>query len=154
MLHEQFLNQIMEKKPLPVSCKINISYNTHRYFFIFMYFFSFTQYMKSNNSLIFHWYMYIISIMEEVKNNWKNWHIPLTHTMTNLLYTWCTDWQAHNNAIFDMTWMESEEKILTASGDQTVVMWDVEKQEKLNVFRGHTSSVRCVCAQRGSNGTV
>lgn len=61
------------------------------------------------------------------------------------------DWQAHNNAIFDMTWMESEEKILTASGDQTVVMWDVEKQEKLNVFRGHTSSVRCVCAQRGSN---
>lgn len=149
-----FWIKLWEKKPLPVSCKINISYNTHGYFFIFMYFFSFTQYMKSNNSLIFRWYMYIISIMEEVKNNWKNWHIPLTHTMTNLFYTWCTDWQAHNNAIFDMTWMESEEKILTASGDQTVVMWDVEKQDKLNVFRGHTSSVRCVCAQRGSNGTV
>lgn len=63
-----------------------------------------------------------------------------------------TDWQAHNNAIFDMAWVEGEGRILTASGDQTVVLWDVERQEKLDVFRGHTSSVRCVCAQQGSNG--
>ncbi|XP_022328805.2 denticleless protein homolog [Crassostrea virginica] len=61
------------------------------------------------------------------------------------------DWQAHNNAIFDMVWVEGEGRILTASGDQTVVLWDVERQEKLDVFRGHTSSVRCVCAQQGSN---
>ncbi|XP_061174054.1 denticleless protein homolog [Saccostrea echinata] len=61
------------------------------------------------------------------------------------------DWQAHNNAVFDMTWVENEEKILTASGDQTVVLWDVEKQEKIDTFRGHTSSVRSVCAQLGSS---
>ncbi|XP_048733869.1 denticleless protein homolog isoform X2 [Ostrea edulis] len=61
------------------------------------------------------------------------------------------DWQAHNNAVFDMTWMEYEEKILTASGDQTVVLWDAGKQEKIDVFRGHTSSVRSVCTQRGGS---
>ena len=38
--------------------------------------------------------------------------------------------------------MPNENKLLTASGDQTVVLWDVKTEEKLAVFKGHTSSIK------------
>jgi WD40 repeat protein len=40
--------------------------------------------------------------------------------------------------------MEGEKKLLTASGDQTCALWDVIEEEKLSVFKGHTSSVKSV----------
>ncbi|XP_021363808.1 denticleless protein homolog [Mizuhopecten yessoensis] len=55
-----------------------------------------------------------------------------------------SDWQAHSNAIFDLAWVPLENKLVTASGDQTAVLWDVPTAEKLDVFKGHTSSVRTV----------
>ncbi|XP_064622324.1 denticleless protein homolog A-like [Lineus longissimus] len=54
------------------------------------------------------------------------------------------EWLAHQNAIFDIAWMEGDKKLLTASGDQTCVLWDVLQEEKLSVFKGHTSSVKSV----------
>ncbi|XP_033734620.1 LOW QUALITY PROTEIN: denticleless protein homolog [Pecten maximus] len=55
-----------------------------------------------------------------------------------------SEWQAHSNAIFDLAWVPLENKLVTASGDQTAVLWDVPRAEKLDVFKGHTSSVRTV----------
>ncbi|XP_013408542.1 denticleless protein homolog [Lingula anatina] len=57
------------------------------------------------------------------------------------------DWSAHSNAIFDVSWVIGENKILTASGDQTIALWDVETSQKLAVFRGHTSSVKSISSR-------
>ena len=46
--------------------------------------------------------------------------------------------------MFDLEWTPGENSLLTASGDQTVVLWDVEEEEKLATFKGHTSSVKTV----------
>ncbi|CAC5391611.1 DTL [Mytilus coruscus] len=54
------------------------------------------------------------------------------------------NWRAHSNAIFDLAWMGGDSKLLSAAGDQTVVLWDVPTAKKLNSFQGHTSSVRSV----------
>ena len=55
-----------------------------------------------------------------------------------------TDWQGHENAVFDVDWVPGENRLVTASGDQSAILWDVETQEKVATFRGHTSSVRTV----------
>ena len=43
-----------------------------------------------------------------------------------------------------MDWMPEEDKMLTASGDQTVVLWDVPTEESISAFRGHKSSIKTV----------
>ncbi|GAB1600829.1 denticleless protein homolog [Argonauta hians] len=53
-------------------------------------------------------------------------------------------WTAHSNAIFDLAWMENEHKLLTASGDQSVVLWDALNQQKIQTFKGHSRSVKSV----------
>ncbi|KAL4238891.1 hypothetical protein ACF0H5_003598 [Mactra antiquata] len=55
-----------------------------------------------------------------------------------------TDWCSHNNAVFDVEWTCNDKKLLTASGDQTIALWDVCEEQKLLTFKGHTSSVRSV----------
>ncbi|XP_074658641.1 denticleless protein homolog [Tubulanus polymorphus] len=57
------------------------------------------------------------------------------------------EWLAHTNAVFDISWLKGENKLLTASGDQTIVLWDVVSEEKLDVFKGHSSSVKSVGLQ-------
>ncbi|XP_020603449.1 denticleless protein homolog [Orbicella faveolata] len=54
------------------------------------------------------------------------------------------EWNAHENAVFDIAWMEGQEMLVTASGDQTVRMWDVNRDECLAVFKGHSCSVKSV----------
>ncbi|XP_050405041.1 denticleless protein homolog [Patella vulgata] len=58
------------------------------------------------------------------------------------------EWQAHSNAVFDIAWMEKEEKLLTGSGDQTAVLWDAATSKKLETFKGHTSSIRSVAFRK------
>ncbi|CAI9722131.1 homolog [Octopus vulgaris] len=60
-------------------------------------------------------------------------------------------WSAHSNAIFDLAWMENEHKLLTASGDQTIVLWDALSQQKIQTFKGHSRSVKSVCFSPSSN---
>lgn len=49
---------------------------------------------------------------------------------------------AHSDAIFDLTWFHGGRSILTASGDNTVQVNDVETLAPVAVFQGHTQSVK------------
>ncbi|XP_022244355.1 denticleless protein homolog [Limulus polyphemus] len=55
-----------------------------------------------------------------------------------------TSWKAHNNAVFDISWMPKEAKLVTASADLNLILWDVPSSQKLVSFKGHYSSVKCV----------
>ncbi len=54
------------------------------------------------------------------------------------------EWRAHNNAIFDIDWTPGEGSLLTASGDTSIRLWDVESEEQIAIFKGHNSSVKTV----------
>lgn len=58
--------------------------------------------------------------------------------------------QAHNNAIFDLTWMLDQMKLVTASGDHTSKLYDVSNGEirEEKVFCGHTRSVKTVAFRK------
>ena len=61
-----------------------------------------------------------------------------------------SEWQAHENAAFDVKWINDDSQLLTASGDQTVALWDMATSTSLARFRGHHCSVRSVTARPGS----
>ncbi|KAL3312368.1 hypothetical protein Ciccas_009041 [Cichlidogyrus casuarinus] len=52
------------------------------------------------------------------------------------------EFTVHQNAIFDVKWVPLSSKILTASGDQTINLCDVNTRELLTHFHGHTQSVK------------
>lgn len=55
--------------------------------------------------------------------------------------------QAHHNAIFDIAWAPGEMKLVSASGDHTAVLWDVQESGKFQEiarFHAHTRSVKTV----------
>lgn len=53
--------------------------------------------------------------------------------------------QMHHNAIFDLAWLAGEDRIATASGDQTIGLADVVTQKKIGELVGHQGSVKAVC---------
>lgn len=77
--------------------------------------------------------------------------ILILNTKRKGLHAISQDWHCHKNAIFDVDWMPGEHQLVTASGDKTVALWDVEKEEKTCSFRGHTSSVKTVRFLPGSS---
>ncbi|XP_046647558.1 protein lethal(2)denticleless-like isoform X3 [Daphnia pulicaria] len=54
--------------------------------------------------------------------------------------------QAHENAIFDLCWAPSSWQIVTASGDQTSILFDIGRSSisPISIFRGHTASIKSV----------
>ncbi|GBP48808.1 Protein lethal(2)denticleless [Eumeta japonica] len=50
----------------------------------------------------------------------------------------------HNNAVFDLAWMPGGMNFVTASGDHTANLWDVQEGDprRLLVFSNHTKSVK------------
>mmetsp|Transcript_41118 Transcript_41118/g.68345 ORF Transcript_41118/g.68345 Transcript_41118/m.68345 type:complete len:483 (-) Transcript_41118:132-1580(-) len=58
-------------------------------------------------------------------------------------------WSTHHNAIFDFAWSPDEDRLITASGDQTCKLWDVLTQQHILTFRGHTGSVKTVSVRPG-----
>ncbi|KAM5581736.1 denticleless protein [Rosa sericea] len=52
------------------------------------------------------------------------------------------DWVAHQNAVFDICWIKDDTQIVTASGDQTVKVWDIQEKKCTAVLMGHTGSVK------------
>ncbi len=49
--------------------------------------------------------------------------------------------------LFDSHYLQDDTRILTASGDQTLAMWDTGRAGCLGVFKGHHGSVKCVCTK-------
>ncbi|TPX44173.1 hypothetical protein SeLEV6574_g04667 [Synchytrium endobioticum] len=65
------------------------------------------------------------------------------------------EWTAHENAIFDIVWSADDIRVMTASGDQTVRVWDVATQSSIGTLgvhlfgasdplNGHQGSVKTV----------
>ncbi|EXC20336.1 Denticleless-like protein [Morus notabilis] len=52
------------------------------------------------------------------------------------------EWTSHNNAVFDVCWVKGDTQILTASGDQTMKVWDVQEKKCIAMLMGHTGSVK------------
>lgn len=71
-------------------------------------------------------------------------HVMLLDTRKTKDTSTVKEWSAHSNAVFDLAWIENEPKMVTASGDQTARLWDVEKAETIAIFRGHTCSLKSV----------
>ncbi|KAF9626003.1 hypothetical protein IFM89_030657 [Coptis chinensis] len=61
------------------------------------------------------------------------------------------DWVAHNNAIFDLCWIKDDLQIVTASGDQTIKVWDAERRVCVNTLTGHTGSVKSLSPHPTNN---
>ena len=61
-----------------------------------------------------------------------------THTLD--AHDWQPEhqWNAHDNAVFDLAWADGDRRMLTASGDQTVRLWDIETAVVHCGFRRHT----------------
>lgn len=64
--------------------------------------------------------------------------------------SYLTSFDAHNNAIFDVAWVPGKPGLIaTASGDQSVRVWDFssynsENVEAIRTFRAYSRSVKCV----------
>lgn len=58
----------------------------------------------------------------------------------------------HQNAVFDVCWITDEQKILTASGDQTSVLLDVAgpSPRVVKIFSAHCATVLRVVSCPGS----
>ena len=54
--------------------------------------------------------------------------------------------QAHGNAVFDICWSPHSNKMITGSGDQSCVLWDLDGAivEPISKFTGHVASVKTV----------
>lgn len=55
-----------------------------------------------------------------------------------------SNFKAHDNAIFDMCWVNDTRKLVTVSGDRTAALWDVTTSKRIASFYGHTASVKSV----------
>ncbi|KAF9211758.1 hypothetical protein BGZ59_007659 [Podila verticillata] len=51
---------------------------------------------------------------------------------------------AHKNAIFDLCWSKDDKRIITASGDKTAKLHDVETQRCIGTFSGHNGTLKSV----------
>ncbi|GAB2236305.1 hypothetical protein Droror1_Dr00028024 [Drosera rotundifolia] len=51
-------------------------------------------------------------------------------------------WVVHQNAVFDISWIKDDAKILTASADQTIKVWDVQERKCTRTLTGHTGTIK------------
>ncbi|CAK9322544.1 unnamed protein product [Citrullus colocynthis] len=55
-----------------------------------------------------------------------------------------SEWEAHRNAVFDVCWIKDDTQMITASGDQSMKLWDVQEMECIGTLRGHKGSVKSI----------
>ncbi|XP_062506926.1 denticleless protein homolog isoform X2 [Corticium candelabrum] len=74
--------------------------------------------------------------------------VKLIDTNKMVEFSTIAEWSAHMNAVFDLAWNETEPKLLTASGDQTCVLWDTIHHTPITKFIGHQSSIKSINFRR------
>ena len=62
----------------------------------------------------------------------------------NLELTHQAGWVAHADSIFSVAWLDNDHKFVTASGDQTLRIWDLQSLRPIQSLSGHTGSVKWV----------
>ncbi|CAG8590806.1 11889_t:CDS:10, partial [Diversispora eburnea] len=70
--------------------------------------------------------------------------IDARHDNTIEMERYRPQFRTHDNAVFDIMWSENDKSIITASGDQTARLWDIESHKCKAVFFGHTCSIKTV----------
>lgn len=69
----------------------------------------------------------------------------------------------HHNAVVDICWSQHSDKLVSASSDRDLILWDIHERCRLRTFRGHTgianscSSTRKgpeIFASAGDDGSV
>jgi hypothetical protein len=60
----------------------------------------------------------------------------------------------HSNAVFDLRWHPNDEYVVTASGDQSIVISSVRHENRLTTLAGHTQSVKCVVWEPDKGNTL
>ncbi|XP_051122888.1 uncharacterized protein LOC127245846 [Andrographis paniculata] len=55
-----------------------------------------------------------------------------------------SEWVAHQNAIFDLCWIKDDANMLTASGDQSIKVWDTQEKTCIRALMGHTGSIKSI----------
>jgi len=56
--------------------------------------------------------------------------------------------KGHTNAVLDVAWTSDEERIISASADKTVAVWDSQYTNRIRKFAEHRSFVNCVSPPR------
>ncbi|XP_020574066.1 denticleless protein homolog B isoform X1 [Phalaenopsis equestris] len=62
-----------------------------------------------------------------------------------------SEWVAHENAIFDICWIKDDSHLLTASGDQTIKIWNAERRKCIGLLAGHTGSVKSISSHSSNS---
>ncbi|CAH9088894.1 unnamed protein product [Cuscuta epithymum] len=65
-----------------------------------------------------------------------------------------SEWVAHENAIFDICWIQEDSNIVTASGDQSIKVWDAKEQKCVSALMGHTGSVKSLCVHPTNHNVI
>nr|XP_027187448.1 denticleless protein homolog isoform X3 [Cicer arietinum] len=79
-------------------------------------------------------------------------YVTLFDTRRNKTKKIC-EWIAHQvsstvffTEVYDLCWIKEDTQILTASGDKTVKVWDLQQKDCLGALRGHTDFVQSICS--------
>ncbi|KAK2454838.1 peroxisome biogenesis protein [Trifolium repens] len=57
-----------------------------------------------------------------------------------------SEWKSHEDTVLDVCWLKEDTRIVTASWDQSVKIWDVEQKTCLRKLWEHTDRVATVCS--------
>ncbi|XP_012935230.1 denticleless protein homolog [Aplysia californica] len=90
-------------------------------------------------------HQHILSVVDE------DGYLILYNTHKTARHAIIKTWQIHTNAVFDLEWLQGEDRILSGSGDQTIVLHDVPTGQKLETFRGHASSIKSISCRVGDD---
>ncbi|KAK2454839.1 protein ANTHESIS POMOTING FACTOR [Trifolium repens] len=64
------------------------------------------------------------------------------------------EWRPHEDTILDVCWLKEDTRIVTASCDETVKVWDVEQKACLRELTEHEDTVETICSHPTSDDII
>ena len=70
--------------------------------------------------------------------------------MTFFTFVFMAEWQAVQNAVFDLDWVPGEHRLVSGHAEGSgahhcsAITWDAQTQKILATFEGHTGSVKTI----------